>query len=185
LDAIRLAKKNATKAKVLDRIEFLHMDGTKLDFNDESFDVIICESMLTMLNMDKKEQAVKGFYRMLKKGGKLLTQDIMTDTKNEDLAKQIVLDLSKETTTPMLPLTLTVWHEFFASCGFLEQERLAGRIIQLNPVGMMIDEGFIGMIKIYKNAFNKENKQRFKNIVKVFRKHQSNLRFLANISYKL
>src|SRR5690606_33523034 len=119
LDAIRLAKKNAAKAKVLDRIEFMHADGTNLDFSDDSFDIIICESMLTMLTLEKKQQAVNGFYRMLKKGGKLLTQDLMIDTKNDDLAKQIVLDLSKETTTSMLPLTLKAWHDFFASCGFL------------------------------------------------------------------
>lgn len=185
LDAIRLAKKNALKAKVSDRIEFIHADGTKLDFINDSFDLIICESMLTMLTLDKKEQAVKGFYRLLKKGGKLLTQDIMIDSKNEEIVNQIITDLANETFTPMLPLTLSNWHNVFASHGFLEQERLVGRIIQLNPIGMIIDEGFFSMIKIYKNALNKENKERFSKLIKVFRKYQSNLRFIANISYKL
>lgn len=54
-------------------ITFLRMDAQKLDFEDESFDVVISRNLTW--NLENPEAAYKEWHRVLKQGGKLLNFD--------------------------------------------------------------------------------------------------------------
>ena len=66
-----------------------------LPFGDESFDVVINEAMLTMLLGEQKEKALREYYRVLKPGGIVLTQDVVLITDNLDRAKELRVGLSR------------------------------------------------------------------------------------------
>lgn len=183
-EALKIAAVNAKNAKVDNRITFIHADATNLFFEDASFDVIINEAMLTMLNDTKKQQAISEYYRILKTGGRLLTHDVMLDTADVVLQKQIIADLSRHIMVHVQPHTVDGWHQIFENSGFIKQARLTGKMTLMNPLGMIRDEGVLGTLKIVKNALKKENNERFKAMFKVFKMHRKSLGFIANISYK-
>ncbi len=183
-EALKIAALNAKNAKVSHRITFIHADATSLPFENDSFDVIINEAMLTMLTEAKKRQAISEYYRVLKKGGRLLTHDVMLDTKDAPLQKEIIADLSRHIMVHVQPHTIDGWHQLFENNGFLRQIRLTGKMTLMNPLGMIRDEGLLGTLKIIKNALKKENRSRFKAMYSVFKKHRKSLAFIANVSFK-
>lgn len=54
-------------------IDFFRMDAQKLDFEDETFDVIVTRNLTW--NLEEPEEAYREWMRVLKKGGKLLNFD--------------------------------------------------------------------------------------------------------------
>ena len=63
-------------------IEFKRMDAQALEFEDESFDVIISRNLTW--NLPHPEMAYKEWLRVLKKGGKLLNFDAYVDSLPND-----------------------------------------------------------------------------------------------------
>lgn len=69
-----MLKKAAENAGSLgSRIQFHRMDAQKLDFEAETFDIVISRNLTW--NLEKPEQAYREWFRVLKKGGKLLNFD--------------------------------------------------------------------------------------------------------------
>ena len=69
------AAENAAKfiGKKKENIEFIRMDAQALEFEDESFDVIVSRNLTW--NLPHPEMAYKEWIRVLKKGGRLLNFD--------------------------------------------------------------------------------------------------------------
>ncbi len=69
------AAENAAKfiGKKKENIEFIRMDAQALEFEDESFDVIVSRNLTW--NLPHPEMAYKEWLRVLKKGGRLLNFD--------------------------------------------------------------------------------------------------------------
>ena len=55
----------------------------KLPFEDQSFDIILNEAMLTMLPYQIKEKVLNEYYRVLKPNGIILTHDIAIINRQE------------------------------------------------------------------------------------------------------
>jgi len=70
---ISMARVNASRAGVADRLNFEIGNAAKLRFNDESFDMIISTGMLHSLKDPIK--VIKECYRVLKKGGEAWIYD--------------------------------------------------------------------------------------------------------------
>lgn len=68
---IQRAKKNA--GDYAEKIKFMQMDAQKLEFADESFDVIVSRNLTW--NLEKPDMAYSEWTRVLKKGGLLLNFD--------------------------------------------------------------------------------------------------------------
>jgi MPBQ/MSBQ methyltransferase len=68
-------------ADKLPNCRFLLMDATKLEFDDESFQNIICVEAAH--HFDTREIFLRQAHRILAKGGHLILSDIRTDRKNE------------------------------------------------------------------------------------------------------
>jgi 2-polyprenyl-3-methyl-5-hydroxy-6-metoxy-1,4-benzoquinol methylase len=70
--AIKLAKQNFTHRKL--SAEFLQMDGEKMSFEDNSFDVIYCHTVLHFT--PNPEAMIKEIHRVLKPGGQAIMMTI-------------------------------------------------------------------------------------------------------------
>ena len=88
-------------------------DAFALPFDDESFDVVINEAMLTMLLGEQKEKALKEYYRVLKPGGLVLTQDVVLITEDLDRAKELRVGLSRAINVNVEPLLSDGWEGCF------------------------------------------------------------------------
>ncbi len=183
-EVLKKALLNAKNNGVENRISFLEGDATNLPFADNSFDVIINEAMLTMLPISKKEKAISEYFRVLKPGGLLLTQDVYLKTDDLDKQKEIIADLSRMLYIHTNPLTKNNWEQLFKKNGFDIYKNLTGKMSLLNPVGLIRDEGFIDSIKLIRNGLKKANKKRFTEMYKTFKKHNKNIGFLASIVKK-
>ena len=80
--ALEKAQKNIENAGVQNLISLEQGNAMNLPFDDESFDVVINEAMLTMLPIEAKKKAVSEYFRVLKKGGILLTHDVGFENPN-------------------------------------------------------------------------------------------------------
>ena len=130
---------------------------SKLDFEDETFDLIINEAMLTMLPNEEKAKALKNYNRVLKKGGYLLTHDVAVENESEDIRRQ----LSRFTNMDVYPLTVENWNKLFIDNSFRPFSQRTGRMILLDRDTIIKDEGPVGAANFYKNAYAQENKDRF------------------------
>ena len=155
--AVEQAKENI---KILDldkEIEVKNMDALKLDFEDETFDLIINEAMLTMLPNEEKAKTLKNYHRALKKGGYLLTHDVAVENESEDVRRQ----LSRFTNMNVYPLTVENWNRLLIENSFRPFSQRTGRMILLDRDTIIKDEGPIGAANFYKNAYAEGNRDRF------------------------
>ncbi len=82
--AISLCKSNFSK----DKIDFKEMDVLDLDFEDESFDIIVCHYVLNNLLSDDRTMAVSEMLRCLKKKGKLVFEDFHQGDLRQKLGEE-------------------------------------------------------------------------------------------------
>ena len=138
-------------------IEVRNMNALNLDFEDETFDVIINEAMLALLTNEEKAKALKNYHRVLKKGGYLLTHDLAVENESEDIRRQ----LSKLRNMNFYPLTVENWNKLFIENSFRPFSQRTGKMIILDRDTIIKDEGPIGAANFYRNAYAEENRDRF------------------------
>lgn len=156
-------------------------DATALPFEDNSFDIVINEAMLTMLPLEEKEQVIKESLRVLKPNGFLLTHDIMLNTaENADLISELQAQLN----ISVKPLSKEHWKETFIRCGFRNVETFSGDIVLLSPKGLIYDEGVLGAIKVIRNALKTQNRDTFKKVFRTFSQVEKTMGFIAVCSQK-
>lgn len=67
-----------TPSNINQNINFLKIDGQNLPFESETFDFIISKGVIVHLDFDMKNRIYKEFYRVLKKGGKIIIDDLLS-----------------------------------------------------------------------------------------------------------
>lgn len=179
--ALEKARKNIQAARLEDYIHVQQANAMKLPFADESFDVVINEAMLTMLNGTAKAKAVAEYYRVLKPGGVLLTHDI-TFTK-ANMAEQLV-QLREAIHIQVEPLPASEWKQLFYTAGFAKVINTAGPMTLMNIGGLIRDEGLLGAFRIVKNGLKKDNRQQFKQMYTFFNTSGKDLYYIAICSRK-
>ncbi len=178
--SVEEAKKNVKALGLEDRIKIYHGDATDLPFEDDFFDVVMNEAMLTMLNNDGKAKATKEYNRVLKKGGILLTHDVLL-TKDD---VNIVRGLQKAINIAAVPLLLEKWIEVFKNSGFENVEYNSGKMTLMSKEGMMKDEGEEGMKKIMELAMQDENKEQFMEMMNFFSDYSEFVHYIVCKSVK-
>ena len=179
--ALEKARANIAMHGLQDKIHVQRANAMVLPFEDESFDIVINEAMLTMLPVQAKMKAVAEYFRVLKPGGFLLTHDVMLTTEDSEAVLQQLREAINITVTP---LTKQGWKNVFLDCGFRNVETYNGDMTLLSPSGMLYDEGVLGTLKIIKNALKAENRSTFKKMFNVFNDPQKKLNFIAVCSQK-
>lgn len=179
--ALEKARANIAMHGLQDKIHVQRANAMVLPFEDESFDIVINEAMLTMLPVQAKMKAVAEYFRVLKPGGFLLTHDVMLTTEDSETVLQQLREAINITVTP---LTKQGWKNVFLDSGFRNVETYNGDMTLLSPSGMLYDEGVLGTLKIIKNALKAENRSTFKKMFNVFNDPQKKLNFIAVCSQK-
>ncbi len=174
------AKENIKKENLESKVNLMIGDATKLPFEDETFDIVINEAMLTMLNQNDKEKAVKEYFRVLKKGGKLLTHDITIPKENPEMIKELRQSINVLAT----PLTKEKWLEILKKAQFEKVTTQIDHMTLMSKEGMQTDEGKSGMAKILENAKNDPNFAQFMEMKEFFTKNHDNLYYFAACSEK-
>ncbi len=70
--ALEKAQENISAAGLESYIQVQQANAVKLPFDDNQFDIVLNEAMLTMLPIAIKEKALREYYRVLKPGGYLV-----------------------------------------------------------------------------------------------------------------
>ncbi|HGO5822503.1 TPA: class I SAM-dependent methyltransferase [Mannheimia haemolytica] len=180
-DALEKARKNIQENEVEHLVQVQRANATKLPFDDESFDIVINEAMLTMLPQEAKEKAIREYFRVLKPNGFLLTHDIVLNTENAD---ELLNELRDAINITVSPLTKANWKTLFHHCGFRNVETFSGEMSLLSPKGLIHDEGVLGAMKIVGNALKPENRETFNKMYKLFNDPENKLGFVAVCSQK-
>ncbi len=180
-DVLEKARRNIAKHHLSHLIEVMHGNATRLPFEDNSFDIVLNEAMLTMLPMEAKEKAVSEYLRVLKPGGILLTHDVVIGTREREATVQ---DLQKAIHIKATPLTELEWHDLFQRNGFQKTKAICGKMSLLSPQGLIHDEGILGALKIAFNALKPENREIFKKMAKTFHHPKKRMGFIAMCSMK-
>jgi len=68
-EVVEIAEKNASSEKLRDRVSFVVGDSRNIPFGDNSFDVVICESVLVFLSDEDRKKAISEYKRVVKSGG--------------------------------------------------------------------------------------------------------------------
>jgi len=161
----------------------IHGDALALPFEDASFDIVVNEAMLTMLIGDKKDKALKEYFRVLKPGGLLLTHDVALRTSDSAEQKKLRSALSKAINVSVEPLDAAGWEALFCKNGFSVTQK-CGEMTLMSPRGMIHDEGLAGTLKIIRNAMKKENKAMFKQMFRFFNGHKKDLAYICSFGTK-
>jgi ubiquinone/menaquinone biosynthesis C-methylase UbiE len=74
--SLQKAKENVQKEGLEHLITLQMGDARALPFEDQTFDAVLNEAMLTMLPNKDKEKALQEYHRVLKPGGRLGTHDL-------------------------------------------------------------------------------------------------------------
>lgn len=179
LDETAIAEANfAKKENNLTNCEFFVGNAFRLTFDDNSFDFILNEAMLTMFSNKSKIKALNEYNRILKPGGLLLTHDIKLITNFEETRRT----LSDSINLSVFPLPKDEWHTIFNETKFQTQQSINGELTLMTPKGMLKDEGLKNTIKIIRNGLKKENRKQFFKMATTFRKLSKNMNYICFVN---
>lgn len=183
-DSLEKARKNVEQAGLEHLITLQTADARKLPFEDETFDGVINEAMLTMLSDKDKIKALNEYYRVLKKGGKLGTHDLLIKQQpTEEMLQMVkkIMDVplpDNPTVVKLLhyalnlivtPLDWKKWEEIYAQTPFSKIQLKEGEMTLLTLDGLLYDEGWDKTIEILQNAAKSEEaKERLSFMIKLF-----------------
>ncbi|MCH4084549.1 MAG: class I SAM-dependent methyltransferase [Coriobacteriaceae bacterium] len=179
--ALDKARANIGKNRLEDSLTVVHGSAFELPFEDQSFDIVINEAMLTMLPGKNKDRALAEYARILKPGGLLLTQDVCFRTDDVDQQRELRRGLSRAINVSVEPLDREGWKSRIESHGFVTEQK-SGDMTLLDPQGMVHDEGTDGALKIMFNAMKQENFEMFTRMFRFFNGHKDDLGYVANFS---
>lgn len=183
-EALNKARQYADKLDLSSKLTFTQANATALPFEDSQFDIIINEAMLTMLNDQQKKAALHEYYRVLKKGGILLTHDVYLRKNDPTLNKRIKSELSHTILVPVQPLTKEEWLNLIEQAKFQQTDVVTGPMSLMKPIGMIRDEGLFNTINIMTNALKKQHRSRFKSLYHMFKTHDKHIGFIATANTK-
>ncbi len=163
-------------------ITFVQGDIIKLPFEDNQFDIIVNDVMLTLLPIEIKQQALTEYFRVLKPNGLLLTHDIMLEAKNN--AEDVISELEEVINATIAPLTKSEWKDTFKQSGFRNVETFSGEISLFSAKGLVDYKGLAGVLKIMGSALKSKNHTSFIKMLKAFRDAENKLEFIAICSQK-
>jgi len=147
------ARENIKACGLEDSIRIEVGNALSLPFENESFDVVINEAMLSMLPLEHKRQALKEYMRILKPGGRLATHDLLLHLDPEAEGNRSRLNnLRKVLYVNAQPMTELAWSELFHETGFGSIDVHTGNMTLLSLKGLIVDEGWEGTIRLLSNA---------------------------------
>lgn len=183
-EALAKAEQNIKANNVEHLVKVQRANATALPFEDNSFDIVINEAMLTMLPQKAKEKAISEYLRVLKPNGFLLTHDVLLNTEDPAETEALLERLRDAINISVSPMSKAAWKETFHQCGFRNVETFSGDMSLLSPKGLIHDEGVLGAMKIVGNALKPENRDTFIKMFQTFNDPEKKFGFIAVCSQK-
>ena len=128
-NALAKAQANIEANGLQEKIHVQRANAMKLPFEDESFDIVINEAMLTMLPVEAKKKAIAEYFRVLKPNGLLLTHDVMLVGNDH---QTILENMRKAINVTVTPLTKDGWKGIFQESGFRYVDTFSGEMTLLS-----------------------------------------------------
>lgn len=162
IPSVEKAQGNIMENQLEHLINIQHGDALNLPFEDESFDVVINEAMLTMLPHEQKQQAISEYNRVLKPGGRLVTHDLLLrqDPSDEEINRRLK-ELRKLLLVNAQPMMEKEWSTLFESASFNNIDYQTGKMSLLSLKGLLVDEGWDGLLEIINNAMKDEDSKEY------------------------
>lgn len=180
-DAFAKTEHNLAENKIEHLVKVLKVDSLELPFENNYFDIVISEALLTMLPVESKEKAIQEYFRVLKPNAFLLTHDVLLNTED---AESELEELREASHICLTPQTKDAWKQSFVQIGFRNVETFSGELALLSPKGLIYDEGVLGAIKVIRNSLKAQNREAFKKMFKAFNHPENKLGFIAICSQK-
>lgn len=180
-EALVKAQEQIKEQQLESLVQVQRADAMQLPFEDNSFDIVINEAMLTMLSAEEKVNAINEYLRVLKPNGFLLTHDVLINT---DEVENVTSALREALDMPVTPLSKDEWKNTFQQAGFRNVETFSGDLALLSPKGLIYDEGVIGTFKIVRNALKSQNRETFKKLFRTLKGSEKELGFIVACSQK-
>ena len=165
---INAAKSTLKRNKREKNIEFQLIDALKMSFPDNSFDAVIAQAFLVLI--DNKEKALEEIYRVLKPGGYFGSLEL---SWFKTPSKSAYNELLNKTCTTFIPRTVKFeeWEKLFISKKFNHLKTIKNPM----PSGMMQmlhAEGLLNFVKIMaKMMTNSKNRKRMMDVQNAFGKY--------------
>ena len=149
--------KNKVKNQNID-VEFIIGDSHNLPFEDNYFDVIICECTMCIFD---KEKAIDEMIRVIKPGGYIGMHDICWKIDTPQYLKTKLMEIEGE-----IPETLDEWKSIFVRAGLknikaIDKSHIIPSWIKNNKKEI----GIKGQFKIFRKVFSKWGFRGIKNII--------------------
>jgi len=123
-DMIKIARRNADKAGVGDRVEFRVNSAYNTGFENNSIDLVV--STVTIHHLSKPLNAFNEIYRILKRGGEAWLFDGRKDATREEFVETVrSLDMEKDIPLP-LALIERLWSKIHV--GYKTEVFISGKI---------------------------------------------------------
>lgn len=180
-ESVAKTEHNLNENKISHLVKVVKVDSFELPFENNHFDIIFNETLLTMLPNESKAKAVQECFRVLKPNGFLLTHDVLLN--NEDVEQELA-ELREASQICLTPQTKDAWKQTFVQSGFRNVETFSGELAMLSPKGLIYDEGVLGAIKVIRHSLKSQNRETFKKMFKAFNHPENKLGFIAICSQK-
>jgi ubiquinone/menaquinone biosynthesis C-methylase UbiE len=146
---IARAKERAIRERVADRTEFRVADARDLPFEDDLFDVVMCESVLAFV--EDKQKAINEYVRVAKPGGYVgLSESAWIRTPSPKLRAYLDRSLSQ-----MEALPPEGWEELLVSAGLRDVvARTHELTVRSEFVNRLRRMGFRNFIRIWGRALS-------------------------------
>lgn len=123
-DMIKIAKRNAAKEGVAERIEFRMGSAYKTGFGDNSVDLVLCTGLIHHLKDPGK--ALNEIYRILKHGGEVWIYDGRKDATKRELKETVKgLGMEKDLVLPFW-IVERIWP--YIHIGYKTEVYLSGKV---------------------------------------------------------
>ena len=157
LDYKAIKEANDAKEKLgLKNVTFLIQNLANTKFEDNFFDYIINEAVLTMMPNYQKTRTIREMYRILKPNGIMGSHCIMVRNSKDVNYDEVIEKVSNAVGMKDEKFKIIkVDHDL---------------LTLMNPRGLIRDEGLLRTIKILINGHKKENRERFKLMKQTFLK---------------
>ena len=178
-EAVAKANENIASHGLQHLISVTHGNATALPFEDNSFDVVLNEAMLSMLPNELKAKALKEYFRVLKPGGFVATHDLLVKKELPELEQELK-ELQDLIVIKAQPLKFENWVAQFEQAGFEQMDALPGELDLLSFKGLLNDEGIDGIIRICENA--KKNEADFQYFTELVNEFDEKRNYFGHIS---
>ena len=147
-------RKRAEAEGVSDRIDFQVADIHNLPFKDNSFDVVIIESLLVFTD---KERSLSESKRVAKPGGVIATQEF---TWQHPPTNHVVQGTEEVLCQGMRFLQMNEWVDLFKKAGLSNIDAEEGPFIMMYPAQMVRDEGMLGLCRMMMRSMSTWSRMR-------------------------